>query len=143
MSNAEKDFLREVKKQLDQSSENLDAGSRSRLNQIRNNALDQGRKKVPMRPWLWAGGLGLPAIALAVIIFFGLPNQQTLDPQAPQVATVQPEDKEPSFDVAVLSPLPQNMDPDDLEILLSEDDIEMLVDLDFLNWLASTDEVGG
>ncbi len=144
MSNAEKDFLAEIKKHLDESVANLGGATRSHLSRIRSEAIElQSRKPIRLRNWLWAGSTALPALALGIFIYLGLPNQQINAPQSSQVTTVQPEHTDPPLELAATSPASSDIDPDELGILMSEGDLEMLTDLDFLTWLSSDDEVGG
>lgn len=144
MNNSEKDFLTDIKKHLDESVDNLDGASLSRLNQIRNQALDShDPKRSPIRNWLWAGGAALPALALGLLVYFGLPGQHYYTPQTTQVATSQPEETPVPYEVAAITTRPDHIDVDGLRILMGEEELEMLSDLDFLTWLNSEDEVGG
>ena len=142
MKDTEEKFLSEIKEHLDQSVDNLDGATRSRLNRMRHLALEQRQPKANrFRNWLWAGGAALPALALGILIYFGLPNQQGSDVQPPQVASH--VEQPPQVTVAAIHNLPEDLDLDDLEILLDDDDLDMLTDLEFLTWVNSQEEVEG
>jgi hypothetical protein len=71
----EKRFIANVKKALDLDTENLDAGTQSKLNQIRQKALDAGeRKSFDIRQWVtlpvagWAATACLIVLGLAVYL---------------------------------------------------------------------------
>ena len=144
MKNSEKIFLADVKKQLDESVDNLDGHTRSRLSQIRSQALDNSQQRhSTLKNWLWAGGVTVPALALGLMIFFGIPGNKAIDRHSLQIATTQIEEIPPSYDVAAIPTSPATLDNEDLGILMSDEEIEMLSDLDFLTWLSNENEVGG
>ncbi|MEN8257865.1 MAG: hypothetical protein ABFS09_08395 [Thermodesulfobacteriota bacterium] len=143
MKDTEQKFLRDITQQLDQSVESLDGATRSRLNRIRHQALEQtSASPRGLRNWLWAGSAALSAVVLALVIYVGLPSQQPGDLQPPQIAG-QVDSTAPPIEVAAIHTLPDDLDLDDLEILLDGDDLEMLTDLEFLSWAGSQEEVGG
>ena len=118
-SSADEQFALRAKEQFDESVDNLDAATRSKLNQSRQLALAELRQG-GIR-WLnWAPAAGVAAAAvLAVVLWTG--NQPLDELAAPsQVA--------------------------DIEILLTEDSFEMLEDLEFYSWIdldEETDTPGG
>jgi hypothetical protein len=108
-----------AKKYFDESVENLDGETRSRLNRARQAALAE--IKSGGHRWIeWAPAAGVAAAAVvAVVLWTGNP----------------PSD--------VLTPATSNAD---IEILLTEDSFEMLEDLEFYSWIdldAESDEPGG
>ena len=109
-----KDAMTEKAKALfDESVDNLDGETRSRLNRSRHAALaelDRGRSV--WTQWAPAGGLAAAAV-VAVILWSGNPAGNDL--ATPEVAT-------------------------DMEILLTEDSLEMLEDLEFYSWIELSDE---
>ena len=112
-SPAEDTFTLRAKKHFDESVENLDGETRSRLNRGRQAALaelESGR-----RNWIqWAPAAGVAAAAVvAVVIWTG--NRPT----------------------DVLTPATINAD---IEILLTEDSFEMLEDLEFYSWIDLDEE---
>lgn len=103
------EFAEKAKKLFDASVDGLDGQTRSRLNQGRQAALAVA-KTSPRRwmQWAPAGGLTVAAVA-ALIIWTG--NSQIIP---------LPED----YEVAT-----------DMEILLTEDSLEMIEDLEFYSWI--------
>jgi hypothetical protein len=104
---AEQQLLERSRQALDQSLEDMDAATLSRLNQIRQAALAPGAS----RNWQWwipASGLAT-ACAIMVAVNFSL-----RDPVTPATVT---------------SPL------SDLDLLASNEDLEMLEELEFYAWL--------
>jgi hypothetical protein len=110
---AEDAFTDKAKQLFDESVDGLDAETRSRLNRGRHAALAEPGAGRPA--WvLWAPGLGVAAAAvLAVVLWTGNPSSS--DITVPAVAT-------------------------DMEILLTEDSLEMLEDLEFYSWIDLDDE---
>lgn len=107
-SAADKAFVEQAKKHFDESVASLDGATRSRLNRGRQAALAElasGR-----RPWMaWAPAAGFAAAAvLAFTLWMG-------NPPAEQAVI-------PGTDT-------------DIEILLTEDSLEMLEDLEFYSWI--------
>ncbi len=136
MINSEKDFLDDIKQQLNTSVADLDGETRSRLNQIRAQALDRHAPKPrPIRTWLWAGSAALPALVMGLLIYFGLPGQRPHD--------LQTEETPPPFELASTNTASVPIDSAGLGILMSEEELDMLADLDFLTWFGSEEEVGG
>ena len=107
----EKRFIANVKKALDLDTENLDAGTQSKLNQIRQKALDAGeRKGFDIRQWFTRPVFGWAATACLIV--FGL----TLYLQDPANGT---------------APLLE-----DIDLLAAEDNLEFYDGLEFYAWLA-------
>ncbi len=103
----------DAKQAFDQSVDGLDAATLSRLNRARQAALEELTK--PTRHWLqWMPATGLAAAVLLAVFAFRGPAE---------------------IDVI-------NTPASDLEILLSEENIEMLEDLEFYSWLV-TQELEG
>lgn len=114
-SAADKAFAVQAKKRFDESVDNLDAATRSRLNRSRQAALAEVRTSG--NRWVaWAPAAGVAAAAVvAVVIWTGNPPA---DPFAPPTANA------------------------DIEILLTEDSFEMLEDLEFYSWMDLEEEPG-
>lgn len=103
----------DAKQAFDQSVDGLDAATLSRLNRARQAALEELAQ--PNRGWQqWMPATGLAAVVLLAVFAFRGPAE---------------------LDVI-------NTSATDLEILLSEENIEMLEDLEFYSWLA-TQELAG
>ena len=105
----EKQFVANVKKALDLSAGNLDAGTQSKLTRMRHQALDAGgRQGFDIRQWFT-----LPAVgwATACILVLGL----TIYIQQPS---------------GTLPPL------EDIDLLAAEDNLEFYDGLEFYAWLA-------
>lgn len=116
---AKKAFSEKAKTLFDESVDNLDGETRSRLNRGRHAALaqiDNGRTAwmghPPWIQWAPAGGVAAAAV-LAVVLWTGNPAVDEL--ASPAMAT-------------------------DIEILLTEDSLEMLEDLEFYSWIELSDE---
>ena len=105
---AEDAFAEKAKQRFDESVQRLDGATQSRLNQSRHAAMAELSKGRPV--WVqWAPATGVAAAAvLAVVMWTGTPG--TDDLADPAVAN-------------------------DMEILLTEDSLEMLEDLEFYSWI--------
>jgi hypothetical protein len=115
----EKAFLGRAKALLDESEEDLDANILSRLRQARTRAL-RGEKRREPRSWFWfsfpsVAGMATALVAILVAVFYIT--------RAP----VQAPDKSIG----------------DLEILTSNDQLELYENLDFYAWLAKEKENEG
>jgi hypothetical protein len=110
---------RKARELFEDSVERLDAGTRSKLTQARNRALEEVSKGAVRRRWIWApaGGLALAAI-IAVVLTWGGPRSGA-----------------ESGAVAL----------EDLDIVADSENIEMLEDVEFYMWLddAAPDEHSG
>ena len=106
----EKRFIANVKKALDLDADNLDAGTQSKLNRVRQNALDTGeRKGFDIRQWFTLPVAGWSATACLIVLGLALYLQQ---PNRP-------------------TPLLE-----DIELLAAEDNLEFYDSLEFYAWLA-------
>jgi hypothetical protein len=108
----EQEFLKQAKQVLDEGADNLDAATRSRLNQARQVALQglDGNTRYRAKSWwmLPAGGVAMAAIAILGSVMY--------------------------FRTSGLIALPQNS-ISDLEIVASRDQLDMYENLDFYQWL--------
>jgi len=101
-------FATRAKVRFDESVDGLDGDTRSRLNRGRQKALAEVTTGgLRWMQWAPAGGLAAAAV-VAVVIFTG--NPQFAELAAPEVAT-------------------------DMEILLTEDSLEMIENLEFYSWI--------
>ena len=113
MSKTDEQLTRKAKDAFDASVDSLDAATLSRLNRGRQAALAESAR--PITQWLrWMPATGIAAAVLMAVIMLRGPG-----------------------DIDVIS-----APATDLEILLSEESIEMLEDLEFYSWLA-TQELDG
>ena len=104
----EKDFINKIKSTLDQQADNLDAATLSRLNQSRQAALQQLEKKRHVKSWqLWVPASGLVAAVLLTSVFLFKAEE-----------------------IAVSTGI------DEIEIIASNDGMDMYEKLDFYMWLA-------
>ena len=106
----EKDLAVQAKALFDDSVEQLDAATLSRLNQGRHKALQEVHAAGPAGQWArWvpAGGLAAAAV-VAVVVWQGTPVEHSA-PAAGSAA--------------------------DFEIMLSEESLDMLEDLEFYSWI--------
>jgi hypothetical protein len=108
------DLARQSKELFDDSVEQLDAATLSRLNRGRQEALAELERSSPVGQWArWVPATGVAAAAVvAVVVWQG----------------VQVED-----------PLPSTGPVTDFEILIGEDSLEMLEDLEFYSWIEPSD----
>jgi len=110
---AEDTFSEKAKAVFDESVDNLDGETRSRLNRGRQAALAEiDRKRSAWIQWAPVGGVAAAAL-LAVVLWTGNPAVDEL--ASPAMAA-------------------------DIEILLTEDSLEMLEDLEFYSWIELSDE---
>jgi hypothetical protein len=110
---SEEEFLTEVRKTLDRGTESLDPETLRRLRSARFEALERagaGRLSwFRLHRWITAGGLTtITVLALGISLWLGAPAQN-----------------------------PPVRQPDDLEILTSQDQLDLYKDLDFYRWLAA------
>ena len=110
---ADKAFAEKAKKLFDESVEDLDGQTRSRLNRGRQAALEELTSAKPV--WVhWAPAAGVAAaVVVAVVLWSGNLPVDELTPEASAA---------------------------DFEILLTEDSFEMLEDLEFYSWIELDDE---
>jgi hypothetical protein len=116
MTMNDKDFEKQAKTAFDESVDGLDAATLSRLNRSRQEALAQSVRPGLSGIWRsrWMPATGLAAAALLAVVTLQRPAE--LDVIAAPAS--------------------------DLEILLSEESIDMLEDLEFYSWLATQDLSG-
>ena len=111
MNKTDETLLQQTKEAFDQSVDGLDAATLSRLNRGRQAALAQTSQ--PHRQWLrWMPATGMAAALVLVMLTIQGPG-----------------------DTDVIS-----APATDLEILLSEESIEMLEDLEFYSWLETQED---
>jgi hypothetical protein len=107
----EKRFAANVKKALDLDAENLDTGTQSKLNQIRQKALDTGeRKGFDIRQWFTLPVAGWAATACLIVLGLTLYFQEPINGTTPLL--------------------------EDIELLAAEDNLEFYDGLEFYAWLA-------
>ena len=106
--------MKDPKQLFDESVDQLDAATLSKLNQGRQRALEELREG-PSPLWRWAPAAGVTA-ALLVAVLVALPGRQGVEMMPPSVA--------------------------DIDILLGEDSIEMLEDLEFYTFIDMLEQDG-
>ena len=128
-NNQSDDFVERVGAALNAQADALDGATRSRLNRARQSALAiPGRDhEATGRRWNWmpAGGMALASVLVMVIWFDG--NQSGAP--ATESGAAGPVLVNPAITVAPSA--------GDLEVLMVDEELEMLHDLDFYNWLQS------
>jgi len=108
--NQDEKLTRQAKELFDNSVEQLDAATLSRLNRDRHAALAELERSKPVGQWVrWVPATGVAAAAVVAVVMW-------------QGATVE-------------GPLPSTGPVTDFEILISEDSLEMLEDLEFYSWI--------
>ena len=107
MKSTDEAFRKQAKASFDETVEQLDAATLSRLNRARHAALAEMQQ--PTRQWSrWMPATGVAAAALVAVMV--MQNPAGIDEPLPAAVA-------------------------DMEILLGEDSIEMLEDLEFYSWL--------
>jgi hypothetical protein len=106
------DFEDKARALFEDSVERLDAGTRSKLTQARNRALDEVSKGGVQRRWLWAPAGG---VALAVIVAVVLSSNGWRS----------------GADTGALA-------LEDIDIVADSENLEMLEDVEFYQWLGDT-----
>ena len=105
------EFENKARELFENSVERLDAGTRSKLTQARNRALDEVKKGAVRRRWIWAPAGGF---ALAAVVAVGIVLSSGRTPSQPAPTAL-----------------------DDLEIVADQENLDLLQDQDveFYAWL--------
>ena len=115
MNDAKDALERRAKQLFDESVDGLDAASLSRLNQARQKALEASTRRTPsLARWAPVGGLATAAAVALLLI------------QSP--ATIEP---------------PADAGAVEFEILLSDDNLDMLENLEFYDWIDLAEDGSG
>ncbi|WKZ12667.1 MAG: hypothetical protein QY320_01365 [Gammaproteobacteria bacterium] len=122
---ADERLARDAAQLLRQSADELDAATASRLNRARQRALAEVDRRHPRPAWQagWRPALGAAAVALLVVVLWPEPGT---GPGAPG------SNPAPVLEAAA-------GDATDLDLLLAEDNLDMLAELEFYDWLAAGD----
>lgn len=110
----EQNFIKKVTGQLDRETENLDAATLSRLNQGRQAALQQLRRKNPASRTVWMPATGLAAAVLLISVFLFKAEE-----------------------------IPLSTGIDEIEIIASNENLDLYEKLDFYIWLAEEEMSAG
>ena len=106
-------WIARTKSVLDDSVAKIDQATALRLQRARISALSAG--SAPPWRWVWAGGLAMVSVAaLAVLLWTKEPRQDNHHP--------------PLFE--------------DMELMMSAENVELAQDLEFYHWLADADTTG-
>ena len=112
--NQDEKLVRQAKELFDNSVEELDAATLSRLNRGRHEALAELARSKPVGRWVrWVPATGVAAAAVVAVVVW-------------QGASVE-------------GPLPSAGPVTDFEILIGEESLEMLEDLEFYSWIEPSD----
>jgi hypothetical protein len=110
-------FAAKAKRLFDESVQDIDAQTQSRLNRGRQKALAElVRRPAVSVLGVWAPATGVAVAAVVAVVLWSA-NHPPIDIAPPSTTT-------------------------DLEILLNEDSLEMLEELEFYSWIELDDEVG-
>lgn len=104
------DFLKQIKQALDRQSESLDGETLSRLNSARQAAIQTADKKHKQLLWLPASGLAAAVLLTSLFLFR-------------------------SNDIDMI----QNGNIDEIELIASSEQLELLEQLEFYQWLLKED----
>ena len=118
MNEEDRSFIKKIKHHLDEGTEQLDAGIQSKLTRMRHEALDAGERRGLFAGFgLWDPALRWPGLATA------------------GAATLA---------VFLYFQTPAGIQPDfeDIELLASEDTLELYEELEFYTWLAEQEADG-
>lgn len=115
----DEDLVRRARAALDRSVAELDPATLGRLRAARRDALDGVAPASRRRAFVWAPLGALAAAAVALVI--------ALSPRPTEVAKAPP-------------PPPRLVE--DLEVVVSNDDLELYADLEFYEWLEQQDQAG-
>lgn len=106
-------WLTQLREQLDQDARDLDAATASRLNRARQQALDAGLRKGHGR-WIWLPmAMATTAAAILALTVILRSSEPVLQPPTLAAASA----------------------ADDLELLASSEELEMIENLEFYAWL--------
>lgn len=122
----ERRFAEAATRLLRQSAEELDAATLSRLNRARQAALaelERGSRRPAWVPFGWRPAVAMAAVAVvAVVLSSGR-------------VPLTPRDASPPAPVAAETPLGHVDHAGEIELMLADENLEMLEDLDFYDWL--------
>ena len=121
MNGRDEELLNRIRRELDNGVESLDGEARARLTSARHKALEHSKRPGRLRAWLPAGGLALASLLVITVIAFKL----------------QPAGPEMDFPVVLLE------NEQDLELVSTIDNFEILEDLEFYYWLEEGAEGAG
>lgn len=128
MSN-EDPFLEKAKHALDDSLDNINEETQARLNQARREALRAAANKESPAPWFyWGSAGGMVVAALVAFIGFGEISLPGLQPE--RVAT----------DLATPSGITSEEIVETMDLLATDDALELMEDLEFVAWLMEQEE---
>ena len=111
----EAEFAARAAARLRDSADTLDAQTRSKLNRARQAALEQMTSRPAWQRSHWLTGAVTAAVAVVALVMWS-----PIDDVAPP-------------------PDPLALDAPDLELLMTDESLDMLEDLEFYTWLASTE----
>jgi hypothetical protein len=110
-------LINQIKQQLEDSCESLDYATQLKLKQARDKALSQKpTDSRQVRTWKWVGMPSLAAAAAVAVITFS--NLQPHNPESPESLIFQ-----------------------DMELLAVEEDLELIQELEFYQWLETNDAI--
>ncbi len=135
--NAETESVTEQRSRelFDQQVANLDAGTRSRLNQARQAALDAARGKAGDHATAWGSRWLLPVGSVAALALVAVTTVQLMRPDASQPAF---ESVSTAANTMASNAAVSNVD--DVEILTADADLELLQNMDFYAWVETQPE---
>ena len=114
----EEEFIEEVRRTLDESTEALDTGTTARLSRARKQALEgQGERAARSRGWYRSPLAGLAAASVLVIVG--------------------------ALYFSSIGGFSANGSVEDVELLASTEELTLLEELDFYTWLASDEDYTG
>ena len=142
----ENDLIKDIVEYLDQSAEDLDPGILSRIRAARYNALE--KKQPGFMQWAFpAGGIAAAVIVLfvAVTLFTGPENRPVT--QVTEVVEPPIDRLKPGKDETIqVKDTDMEIQPDQVELvemLSSDQQLDLFENLDFYAWLAENENISG
>lgn len=126
-SDRERDFERRLRARMSERVDAVDEDTSQRLVSARRAALAQVKEREPVSLWLPAGAL---AASVALIAVFATMRDEPVDGPGDRFAM-------PGEEL-----IAESSQGEDLEMMYSDDDLELYEDLEFLQWLNADGDSG-
>ena len=131
---------------LQQSADNVDGATRSRLTRARQSALEQLDDRAVAPRWVRGFGLAAVSLGLALVVWRGLVPMWMPSESAPSLVQPTPMTTIPAAEpIAPASPRGEDapVAAPDFELLVDAENYPLLEDLEFYAWLDQAEDRGG